>query len=111
MEKKNNLWIYFALIGLSFILRIPILNIPLLDVDESQFDQYANVLLAGGLPYVDSVDTKSIGIYYFFAFIFLIFGKNNMFAVHAITAIWVGLTGITIFKITSLFLRRNTALV
>ena len=90
-------WICLTLF--SLLLRAPGLWIPILDVDESQFAGYANTLLAGGLPFVDSVDTKPLGIYLFFQIIFSLFGKNNMAAVHGATAIIVAITAIYCGKI------------
>lgn len=81
------------------LLRLPAFWTPILDVDESQFAGYANALIDGGTPFIASVDTKPIGIYYYFAIVFLIFGKNNMLAVHVITAIWVWLTAMYCYKI------------
>ncbi len=65
--------------------RLPALWTPILDVDESQFAGYANALLDGGLPYIASVDTKPLGIYWFFVACFALFGQNNMIAVHVAT--------------------------
>ncbi len=84
---KSYQWIILLLITL--LLRLPAFWTPLLNIDESQFAEYANMLLSGGLPYIDSVDTKPLGMYYFFAGIFYLFGKNNMIAVHIVTALWV----------------------
>lgn len=77
---------------LIVLLRLPSLWTPIIDVDESQFAGFANTLLHGGLPYIDSIDTKPLGIYWFFAAIFACCGHNNMIAVHAVTILWVGLT-------------------
>ena len=52
------------------LLRLPAFWTPILDVDEAQFAGYADWLLHGGLPYVSSVDTKPLGIYWFFAAVF-----------------------------------------
>ncbi|MBT3182650.1 MAG: hypothetical protein HN337_09125 [Deltaproteobacteria bacterium] len=81
------------------LLRSPAFWTPILDVDESQFAGYANALLDGGSPFLSSVDTKPIGIYIFFSVIFLLFGRNNMFAVHLITAIWVWITALYCYRI------------
>lgn len=95
MDLLRKPWLMAVFVlGVAVALRLPALWTPILDVDESQFAGFANTLLAGGTPYVDSVDTKPLGIYQFFAAVFLIFGRNNMIAVHAVTAIWVFLTAI-----------------
>ena len=76
------------------LLRLPAFWTPILDVDEAQFAGFADWLLHGGLPYVSSLDTKPLGIYWFFAAIFAVFGRNNMIAVHLVTALWVGVTAL-----------------
>ncbi len=81
------------------LLRLPAFWTPIIDVDESQFAGFAGTLLDGGLPYLASVDTKPLGIYAFFAAIFALFGRNNMIAVHLVTALVVWLTAIYIFRI------------
>jgi 4-amino-4-deoxy-L-arabinose transferase-like glycosyltransferase len=76
------------------VLRLPAFWTPILDVDESQFAGFADWLLAGGKPYLSSLDTKPLGIYWFYAAVFWLFGRNNMIAVHAVTALWVWVTAI-----------------
>jgi len=92
--RYNKTLVGLGILLLIFILRLPSFWTPILDVDESQFAGYANALLLGGLPFIGSVDTKPLGIYYFFAAIFYIFGKNNMLAVHIATTIVVALTAL-----------------
>lgn len=84
------------IVGLTFVLRLPALFIPILDIDESQFAGFASVWLDGGLPYQASVDTKPPLIYVFFASVFKIFGKNNLIAVHAVTIVWIALTALAV---------------
>jgi len=81
------------------LLRLPAFWTPILDVDEAQFAGYADWLLHGGLPYVSSVDTKPLGIYWFFAAVFAIFGRNDMIAVHVVTAFWVAATALFCYLI------------
>ncbi|MFH1830363.1 MAG: hypothetical protein ABH871_06270 [Pseudomonadota bacterium] len=77
--KFNRTWIYaFIVLAVIFILRLPAFWTPILDVDESQFAGFADWLLAGGKPYISSLDTKPLGIYWFYAAIFGVFGRNNM---------------------------------
>jgi len=100
MNSKQKYLVFFGLIALCFLLRIFSLWTPLINVDESQFAEYANKLLSGGLPFVASVDTKPMGIYWFFAAVFAVFGKNNMIAVHVATILCVLGTSYYIFKIS-----------
>jgi 4-amino-4-deoxy-L-arabinose transferase-like glycosyltransferase len=90
-EKISWKHVLFVLL-IVFILRLPAFWTPILDVDEAQFAGFAHSLLSGGIPYIDSVDTKPLGIYFFFAAVFKIFGVNNLIAVHIATALWAALT-------------------
>ncbi len=110
-NKLKNIFLCFGLLILSLCLRLPTFQIPLLDVDEAQFAGYANALLSGGIPFIDSVDTKTPAIYCFYAIIFAIFGKNNMAAVHVITAFWIGCTAFIISKITNIISNTKTAVI
>lgn len=101
MTTKTKWALGFAVLAIIFILRLPAFWTPILDIDESQFAGFAHVLLKGGLPYVNSLDTKPLGIYYFFAAIFWVFGKNDMIAVHIATALWVGLTALFCYRIAA----------
>jgi len=78
-------WLF--LFVLTLILRVSTFYTPILDVDETQFAGFAHVLMDGGLPYVDSLDTKPLGIYLFYWLCFEIFGRFNMLAVHVVTAL------------------------
>lgn len=91
----------FFVLLIIFILRAPAFWTPILDIDEAQFAGFADAILYGGVPYISSLDTKPLGIYYFFSAIFWLFGKNDMIAVHAFTALWVGLTAYFIYRISN----------
>lgn len=71
---------------------------PIVDVDEPQFAGFAHALLDGGIPYLASVDTKPLGVYWFFAAIFALFGRTNMIAVHAATALVVVATAFFCYR-------------
>jgi 4-amino-4-deoxy-L-arabinose transferase-like glycosyltransferase len=81
------------------VLRLPAFWTPILDVDESQFAGFAHSLIAGETPYIESLDTKPLGVYFFYAAVFKLFGTNNMIAVHIVTAFWVALTAFFCFRI------------
>lgn len=100
MREKQISWKYglFVLL-IILILRLPSFWTPILDVDEAQFAGFAHSLLSGGIPYIDSLDTKPLGVYFFFAAIFKIFGINNLIAVHIATALWVALTAYFCYRI------------
>lgn len=90
-------WVF--LFCLLLILRSWSFAYPIVDVDEPQFAGFAHAILDGGVPYIASVDTKPLGIYWFFAAIFAVFGRYNMIAVHVVTALWVGVTAFFCFRI------------
>ncbi|MDY6968626.1 MAG: glycosyltransferase family 39 protein [Spirochaetota bacterium] len=92
-NSKHLIFLLFAI----FILRAPGLYQPILDIDETVFSEFANIIIDGGIPYVEAVDNKPPLMYYFFSSIYLIFGKNNLIAVHFITTIIVMLTAILIY--------------
>ena len=92
-HKKYLLFIMLAI----FILRIPGLYQPILDIDECAFAEFANKILEGYIPYIDVVDNKPPLTYYTIALIFLIFGKNNLPAVHLVTTLMVMATAFLVF--------------
>lgn len=107
MNFRETLKPMLLVLAVIAVLRLPAFWTPILDVDESQFAGFADWLLAGGKPYISSLDTKPLGIYWFYAAVFAIFGRNNMIAVHIITALWVWLTAMACYLIASeLFSRR-----
>lgn len=87
MFKQNSNLFWWLLFALNLILRLPTFYTPILDVDETQFAGFAHVLMDGGLPFRDSLDTKPLGIYLFYQLIFTVFGRFNMPMVHFITAL------------------------
>lgn len=89
-------WIGLAII--HFLIRISDIYTQILDVDETQFAGFAHVLMNGGRPFVDSLDTKPLGIYWFYELCFTLFGKTNMGAVHAITACLHFLIAVLLYK-------------
>lgn len=74
---------------LAFWLRVPYLRVPVLLVDEALYGEIANVILDGGVPYKDAWEQKPPAIYYFYALIFAIFGRNNLIAVHWVAAMTI----------------------
>lgn len=84
-------------IGWSVLLRLPYINVPILIVDEALYGEIANVILDGGLPYRDAWEQKPPGIYYLYAAVFALFGRNNLVAVHWVAAGAVALTCVALF--------------
>jgi 4-amino-4-deoxy-L-arabinose transferase-like glycosyltransferase len=96
---------FIILIGLALIVtRLPMLFSPFIDVDEALFAVFARVWQHGGIPYVDAVEGKAMGIYYFYALASWLAGSLpdiNMLAVHILGIIWVGLTAWVIGRIAA----------
>ena len=104
-QKKHISFFWLGLLLLTLFLRMAAFYTPILDVDETQFAGFAHVLMEGGLPYLDSVDTKPLGIYLFYALVFILFGKFNMIAVHVVTALIAFATAWFLSRIFSLWNR------
>jgi 4-amino-4-deoxy-L-arabinose transferase-like glycosyltransferase len=66
--------------------------------DESTYLVIAKELLKGEVLYLDTIDTKPIGIFLVMAFIQLIFG-NSIFFVRLCTSLFIGLTSYVIYRI------------
>ena len=106
MALLKSRWFWLILFTANFILRLPTLWTPILDIDESQFAEFAHVLMDGGLPFIDSLDTKPLGIYLWYASLFFVFGKQAMWAIHLATTLWVFLTAFCLSRIFYEFGRR-----
>jgi 4-amino-4-deoxy-L-arabinose transferase-like glycosyltransferase len=92
------------LVGLTCLLRFPVLVSHPFCIDESYYAAGAVELNAGGAFYRDVVDHKSPGIYFIYAFIYRLAGAYNQTAVHlalllvaALTAYLVGLCAAELF--------------
>lgn len=101
--RRQNVLIIFAFVVAIVLLRLPTLWIPVLDVDEAIFANFANRLLDGGIPYIDMLDNKPMGIFYLFSAVFALFGHGNMIAVHIVTMLIVAATCYFIYKICLFF--------
>jgi 4-amino-4-deoxy-L-arabinose transferase-like glycosyltransferase len=89
----------FVILALTFALRLPSLFYAFLDVDESQFAGFAHVLMDGGRPYLDSLDTKPPFIYLFYQAVFSLFGKYNMTALHGVMIVWHAAVALVVWMI------------
>lgn len=100
---------FIFLFLLHVFLRLPSFYTPILDVDETQFAGFAHVLMDGGLPYSDSLDTKPLGIYLFYTSVFSVFGRMNMQAVHAVTALLHFVIAIALYACFALYNKKKPA--
>lgn len=82
--------------------RLPLLWNPLLHVDEAIFATGTQVWLSGGIPYIDFVETKALGVYLFYA-LGALFGGSfphvNMLVVHALTILWTAGIALVVWRI------------
>ena len=102
MTRRESRWITVLIIALVVILRAPTLLpslclVPL--TDEDYYGTIANDILDGGLVYHTAVDTKPPGIYYIYAGIFRVAGRNNLRAVHILGIIVVAATALVVRRI------------
>lgn len=95
------------LFSLNLLLRVSTFYTPILDVDETQFAGFAHVLMDGGFPYRESLDTKPLGIYLFYWIVFELFGRGNMFAIHFLTALLWFADAVFLSKIFASFKRED----
>lgn len=96
---------FIALIVAALIVtRISTLFHPFTDVDEALFAIFAKIWQQGGIPYVNAVETKALGIYCYYIFASWLSGHFHdisMFGVHVVTILWTGLTAWVIGRIAT----------
>ena len=102
---------YFPLfiIALVVVSRLPTLFFPILDSHEANYAVQTAIWMDGGIPYVDFVESKSLLIHMWYAWIFKIFGTYNMSAVHIADMFLVIATVAGIFFFTRYTLGERTA--
>ncbi|HUJ42429.1 MAG TPA: glycosyltransferase family 39 protein [Opitutaceae bacterium] len=83
-----------ALTAWIFFVRWPGFATPMWNVDETIHAAAARTLLDGGVMYRDAVDQRTPLTYYAMAAIFAVAGTNNLWAVHAVLAGVITLTGL-----------------
>ncbi len=88
MDTRRTLGIAALIILFGLLLRTPYLLHRMQDIDEGSHAAVAAILMDGGLPYRDAVNNKPPGVWYVYLATFLLFGKYNMFAVHAVAFFW-----------------------
>jgi Dolichyl-phosphate-mannose-protein mannosyltransferase len=82
MTRRQDRLINAVIIVLVVILRAPTLLPSIYTVDEAYYATIANDMLDGGAVYRTAVDTKPPGMYYIYAGVFGVAGRNNLRAVH-----------------------------
>src|SRR5262245_43968259 len=82
MTRSQSCWINMVIIVLVVILRASMLLSSIYTTDEGYYGTIANDILDGGAVYYTAVDIKSLGMYYIYAAVFRVVGRNNFFAVY-----------------------------
>ena len=99
MTRRESYWITVLIIALVMILRAPTLLPSLCLTDEGYYGTIANDVLDGGKVYHTAVDTKPPGIYYIYAGVFRVAGRNNLLAVHLLAIFVVIATALAVRRI------------
>jgi hypothetical protein len=99
-------------LGIIFVF-ILLLRLPLVDisfffsVDEGVNAVIGNSILDGGIVYRDTIDHRGPITSYIYAFIFLLFGRNNMLAMHIVLIFLVFSIAAIIYAICALIGKRT----
>src|SRR5262245_45867825 len=96
MTPSQSRWINAVIIALVVILRAPTLLPSMYTTDEGYYGTIANDILDGGAVYHTAVDTKPPGMYYIYAGVFRVAGRNNLFVVHLLAIFVVVATALVL---------------
>jgi hypothetical protein len=99
MTRSQSRWINVIIIALVVLLRSPTLLPSLYNGDEGYYGTIANDILDGGTVYHTSVDTKPPGMYYIYAGVFWLAGRNNLLAVHVLAILVIVATAFVVRRI------------
>ena len=99
MTRRQDRWINAVIIALVVILRAPTLLPSMYTIDEAYYATIANDMLDGGAVYRTAVDTKPPGMYYIYAGVFEVAGRNNLRAVHFLAIFVVVTTAFVVRRI------------
>src|SRR5438128_1380743 len=99
MTRCESRWVNVVIIALVVILRSPTLLPSMYLGDEAYYGTIANDILDGGTVYRTAVDTKPPGMYYIYAGVFQLSGRNNLRAVHLLAIFVVAATALLLRRI------------
>src|SRR5205809_5076911 len=99
MTRRQSLWVNVVIIALVVILRAPTLLPSMYTIDEAYYSTIAIDMLDGGTVYRTAVDTKPPGMYYIYAGVFQVAGRNNLLAVHILAILVVAATALVVRRI------------
>src|ERR1700682_1820000 len=77
-----------AIVLLTVATRLPSLLHPQAIDDEAVYSVVANEMIDGGRPYVDAVERKPPVLFWTYAAIFKLAGKDNWAALHFVALLW-----------------------
>jgi 4-amino-4-deoxy-L-arabinose transferase-like glycosyltransferase len=99
MTRYQSRWVNVIIIALVVILRSPTLLPSMYTGDEGYYGAGANEILDGGTVYRTAVDTKPPGMYYIYAGVFQVAGRNNLLTVHILAILVVAATALVVRRI------------
>ena len=102
MMRRESRWVNVVIIALVLILRGPTLLPSMSLTDEDFYSTIASDILDGGKVYHTAVDTKPPGIYYIYAGVYRLAGRNNLFAIHLLAIFVVIATALALRRIGTL---------
>jgi 4-amino-4-deoxy-L-arabinose transferase-like glycosyltransferase len=99
MTRCQSRWVNVIIIALVVILRLPTLLPSMYISDEGYYGTIANEILDGGTVYRTAVDTKPPGMYYIYAGVFRVAGRNNLLVIHILAILVVAATALVVRRI------------
>src|SRR5215472_4520584 len=99
MTRRQSRWVNVVIVALVVILRGPTLLPSMSLTDEDFYSTMASDILDGGKVYHTAVDTKPPGIYYIYAGVYRVAGRNNLFAIHLLAIFVVIATSLVVRRI------------
>src|SRR2546428_6686592 len=99
MTRRESRWVNVVIIALVVILRSPTLLPSMYLGDEAYYGTIANDILDGGTVYRTAVDTKPPGMYYIYAGVFQLAGRNNLRAVHLLAIFVVAANALVLRRV------------
>src|ERR1043166_3725230 len=99
MTRGQSRWVNVIIIAIVVTLRSPTLLPSMFVSDEAYYGTIANDILDGGTVYHTAGVTKPPGMYYIYAAVFQVAGRNNLFAVHLLAILVVAATALVVWRI------------
>ncbi|MFH1830361.1 MAG: glycosyltransferase family 39 protein [Pseudomonadota bacterium] len=102
--------IVLLLIAINLFLRASTLFQIAVEIAEPQWAQFAINMIRGEAPYTTMIGEKPFFLYLYYYVVLSLFGTFNLYAVHAVTILWVSCTAAIVFAIVRQFAGREAAL-